>query len=219
MVAEPSCIQLCICTRLVFGLICHHESCDCVSVCSCALAGERQARWARRLRTEFNSKRMMKSQKEMSVPPEMAEIAECTVCQLIITKIPFIPLRRTLFPVSSPQASESCSPFTHAGILPPSEMHRYAARLPACSLARAHAFLVTKTAASIVGDGLINSFVLVCQHMLRRTHMEWGAEGGDALSGRAALLPRRATTAPRRRRIIGYNGVIHFCPSPGRGRL
>ena len=159
----------------------------------------------------------MKSQKEMSVPPEMAEIAECTACQLIITKIPFIPLRRTLFPVSSPpQASESCSPFTHAGILPPSEMQRYAARLPACSLARAHAFLVTKTAASIVaGDGLINSFVLVCQHMLRRTHMEWRAEGGElaALGGRAALLPRRTTTAPRRRRIIGHNGVIHFCPS------
>ena len=110
-------------------------------------------------------------------------------------------------------ASESCSPFTHAGILPPSEMHRYAARLPACLLARAHAFLVTKTAASIVvGDGLINSFVLVCQHMLRRTHMEWRAAGrGIGCVGRAAPLPRRATTAPRRRRIIGHNGVIHFC--------
>ena len=91
----------------------------------------------------------------------------------------------------------------------------------ACLLARAHAFLVTKTAASIVvGDGLINSFVLVCQHMLRRTHMEWRAAGrGIGCVGRAALLPRRATTAPRRRRIIGHNGVIHFCALAGRGRL
>ena len=64
-----------------------------------------------------------------------------------------------------------------------------------CLLARAHAFLVTKTAASIVaGDGLINSFVLVCQHMLRRTHMEWRAAGrGIGCVGRAALLAPKAS--------------------------
>ena len=73
----------------------------------------------------------------------MAEIAECTTCQLIITKIPFIPLRRTLFPVSSPLVPSPSQrqnrvhlsrmlEFSYASLLP-SEMHRYAARLPARS--------------------------------------------------------------------------------------
>ena len=91
---------------------------------------------------------------------------------------PFNSAKRTLsLPFMSPLLSscwmESCSPFTHAGIL----LHTHTA--PKCidmwqgapSLARAHALLVTKTAAASIAaaddDGLINSFVLVCQHMLR----------------------------------------------------
>ena len=123
-------------------------------------------------------------------------------------------------------APESCSPFTHAGILPPSEMHRYAARLPACLLARAHAFLVTTTAASIVaGDGLINSFVLVCQHMLRRTHMEWRAAGrGIGCVGRAALLAPKASDdgaakAQKNNRPQWSDPLLLPRSMPGRGRL
>ena len=77
----------------------------------------------------------------------MTEIAECTACQLIITKNPLIPLQRTLSLLSPPLLAGVVFTFHACWNSPPygSEMHRYVVRARARTLARAHALPVTKT--------------------------------------------------------------------------
>ena len=98
----------------------------------------------------------------------MTEIAECTACQLIITKNPLIPLQRTLSLLSPPLLAGVVFTFHACWNSPPygSEMHRYVVR--ARTLALMHCLSRRQgMAAAPIADGLINSFVLVCQHMLR----------------------------------------------------